>query len=222
METLDHVLAQADMLCIEDYNKGLLTPELVPRAIDMARGRSMPILIDPAAINDYSKYANATALKLNRTETEKATGMPVGNEPQYAGAASDLIEKLNLEAAIITLDKNGAYPGTREEEDAGSEPGSDTFTMSPAPATWCWRCWPSRGGRGELEEPVALANVAGGLEVERVRINPHHPRRDHPGAAQRSPRASGQGADAGAAAAGTGAIIAPAGRKSFSPMAASI
>ena len=73
LESLGEALRDADMLCIEDYNKGLLTSELCRKAIEMARSRDIPVLIDPASISDYSKYANATALKLNRTETEKAT-----------------------------------------------------------------------------------------------------------------------------------------------------
>ncbi|HSU66199.1 MAG TPA: D-glycero-beta-D-manno-heptose 1-phosphate adenylyltransferase [Tepidisphaeraceae bacterium] len=166
--TLDRVLGEADMLCIEDYNKGLLTPELCARAIELARARKIPVLIDPAAINDYAKYTNATALKLNRTETEKATGMPVNSEAQYAAAATHLLNKLNLEAIVITLDKNGAYLATKQGErrwlrtrprhvydvtGAGDMVLAMLAVARAAGATW--------------SESVALANVAGGLEVEK-------------------------------------------------------
>src|SRR6185312_5573375 len=116
LEKLEEVLAQVDLLCIEDYNKGLLTPDLCRKAIEMARQRKIPVLVDPASISDYSKYAGATALKLNRTETEKATGLTVGNEAEYDAAGTRLIEQLGLEAIVITLDKNGAYLATKDGE----------------------------------------------------------------------------------------------------------
>jgi len=168
IETLERVLAQADMLCIEDYNKGLLTPELCARAIEMARERKIPVLIDPASINDYSKYTHATALKLNRTETEKATGLPVGNEEQYAAAATRLLKTLSLEAVVITLDKNGAYLATnlgerrwlrtRQRHVYDVTGAGDMVLAMLAIARCAGASW---------TDAVALANVAGGLEVER-------------------------------------------------------
>jgi len=168
LENLERVLPDADLLCIEDYNKGLLTPELCQAALELARDRRVPVLVDPAAISDYRKYANATALKLNKTETQKATGLPMADEAQYAAASTWLIERLNLEAAVITLDKLGAYLATRSGErrwlrtrprhvydvtGAGDMVLAMLAVARCAGATW--------------SEAVALANVAGGLEVER-------------------------------------------------------
>jgi D-beta-D-heptose 7-phosphate kinase/D-beta-D-heptose 1-phosphate adenosyltransferase len=166
--TLERVLERADMLCIEDYNKGLLTPQLCAKAIELARARKIPVLIDPASITDYSKYSNATALKLNRTETEKATGMPVNSEPEYAAAGTFLLEQLNLEAVVITLDKNGAYLATRagdrrwlrtRQRHVYDVTGAGDMVLAMLAIARCAGAdWP---------EAVTLANVAGGLEVER-------------------------------------------------------
>ncbi|HEY2584496.1 MAG TPA: D-glycero-beta-D-manno-heptose 1-phosphate adenylyltransferase [Tepidisphaeraceae bacterium] len=168
LETLDRVLGEADMLCIEDYNKGLLSPELCRKAIELARARKLPVMIDPANIADYSKYANATALKLNRIETEKATGLPCGNEPQYAAAATRLIEKLNLEAVVITLDKNGAYLATKagERRWLRTRP-RHVYDVTGAGDMVLAMLAVARAAGADWPDAVALANVAGGLEVER-------------------------------------------------------
>ena len=76
----------------------------------------MPVLIDPANIPDYARYAGATALKLNRPEAEKATGVEADSPEQYPIIAEALRAKLDLEAAIVTLDKNGSYLATRDGE----------------------------------------------------------------------------------------------------------
>jgi D-beta-D-heptose 7-phosphate kinase/D-beta-D-heptose 1-phosphate adenosyltransferase len=168
LATLERVLAEADMLCIEDYNKGLLTPGLCKAAIELARQRGLPVLIDPASINDYAKYANATALKLNRTETEKATGLPVNDEPQYVAASARLIEKLNLEAVVITLDKNGAYLATRagERRWLRTRP-RHVYDVTGAGDMVLAMLAIARAAGANWADSVALANVAGGLEVEK-------------------------------------------------------
>jgi D-beta-D-heptose 7-phosphate kinase/D-beta-D-heptose 1-phosphate adenosyltransferase len=168
LESLGQALRGADMLCIEDYNKGLLTPDLCRKAIEMARGRDIPVLIDPASISDYSKYANATALKLNRTETEKATKLPVDSEAQYGAAGTHLIQKLNLEAVVITLDKNGAYLATRsgERQWLRTRP-RHVYDVTGAGDMVLSMLAVARTAGASWGESVALANVAGGLEVER-------------------------------------------------------
>jgi len=169
-------LEGAAVLCLEDYNKGLLAGDMCPRLIAMARQRNVPVIVDPANLADYSKYKGATALKLNRTETERATKLPLGTEAENAKAAQWLLDHLELEAAIITLDKSGAYLATRDGQrawlrtrqrqvydvtGAGDMVLAMTAVARAAGATWM--------------EAVALANVAGGLEVERFGSVPIKP-----------------------------------------------
>ena len=75
VDAFTRAVVDADVVLLEDYNKGVLSPAVCNKIIRTARDAGNEVLIDPAAINDYSKYAGATCLKLNRTETEKATGI---------------------------------------------------------------------------------------------------------------------------------------------------
>ena len=168
LQNLERVLAESDMLCIEDYNKGLLAPDLCRRAIELARAAKIPVLVDPAAIAEYSKYANATALKLNRTETEKASGLPTNGEAEYAAAGSWFLEKLGLEAVVITLDKNGAYLATRRGERRWLKTRQrHVYDVTGAGDMVLAMLAVARAAGASWEDSVALANVAGGLEVER-------------------------------------------------------
>lgn len=167
----------AAVLCIEDYNKGVLGGDTCQQLIAMARERGVPVLIDPANIPDYSKYAHATALKLNRIETEKATGLPVTNEAQYAAACSSLLEKLDLDAVVITLDKKGAYLATRSGERRWLQTRArQVYDVTGAGDMVLAMIAVARAGGANWEDSVALANVAGGLEVERFGSVPILPR----------------------------------------------
>ena len=86
IEAAEKAMEGAELVCIEDYNKGLLAGPVCQAIIAAARRRGLPVLVDPANIPDYSRYRGATALKLNRIETEKATGMPAQQEPEFAAA----------------------------------------------------------------------------------------------------------------------------------------
>ena len=168
LENLARVLTDADLLCIEDYNKGLLTGELCQSAIGLAKERRVPVLVDPAAISDYGKYAGATALKLNKTEAQKATGLPMGGEPQYATAAECLLDRLGLEAAVITLDKHGAYLATRAGERRWLKTRPrHVYDVTGAGDMVLAMLAVARSAGASWSDSVALANVAGGLEVER-------------------------------------------------------
>src|SRR5947207_7181412 len=66
---VERSLDGAAALCLEDYNKGVLTSAVVKRLIELARSRGVPVIVDPPSIADYSRFSGATCLKLNRSET---------------------------------------------------------------------------------------------------------------------------------------------------------
>ena len=173
---IDRVIAAlegADALCIEDYNKGLLTDEVCQHIIQLAKARLIPVFVDPAAITDYSKYKGATTITPNSTETTKATGLPVTNLTEYKIAAERLLHDLDLEAAVLTLDKNGAYLATREGERRWLKTKErKVYDVTGAGDMVLAMLAVAKTGGATWAESVTLANVAGGLEVERFGVVP--------------------------------------------------
>jgi D-beta-D-heptose 7-phosphate kinase/D-beta-D-heptose 1-phosphate adenosyltransferase len=159
----------AELLCLEDYNKGVLSPAVTQRLIQLARRKNIPVIIDPANIPDYTKYKGATALKLNRPEGERATGLPLRSPEHYEPAADALLEKLDLQAVIITLNELGSYLATRGGEHkwiqtrprqvADGTGAGDTLLAMLSMAHVAGADWP---------DAVALGNIAAGLEVEKL------------------------------------------------------
>jgi len=161
-------LAGADALCLEDYNKGLLPADVCQAIINEARLAEVPVLVDPAAIKDYSKYAGAATITPNAHEAMLATGLPVTNEEEFKAAAEKLLTDLRLEAAILTLDKRGSYLATRDgtrrwlrtrERVVYDVAGAGDMVLAMLAA--------ARASGGDWVESATLGNIAGGLEVER-------------------------------------------------------
>lgn len=168
IEAVERALAGADAICIEDYNKGLLPPEVCRAIIERARAAEVPVFVDPAAIKDYSKYAGSSVITPNATETTLATGMKVTNEEEFRAAAEHLLRELRLEAALLTLDKRGSYLATRDGERRWLTTRERTvYDVSGAGDMVLAMVAAARASGATWAEAAALGNVAGGLEVER-------------------------------------------------------
>jgi D-beta-D-heptose 7-phosphate kinase/D-beta-D-heptose 1-phosphate adenosyltransferase len=176
VERIEVELPDADLLLLEDYNKGVLAPEVCARVMASAKRRGVAVLIDPANIPDYARYHGATALKLNRIETARATGLPVNNPDEYDAAATLLLDRLALEAVVITLDKSGAYLATRDGERRWLKTRPrQVYDVTGAGDMVLAMLAMARAAGATWVEAVSLANVAGGLEVEKFGSVPIKP-----------------------------------------------
>lgn len=161
------------VLCLEDYNKGVLTESLTQRLIALAKSKNIPVLIDPARLNDYGKYRGATLIKLNRPEAEKATGLPVRDEATARIAAKKLLDVLDLQVVVITMNDKGSLLARREHSGDGSTEFLASRPRQVADATGAGDmvltalAMASAAG-ASWHEAVELANVVGGLEVEKL------------------------------------------------------
>ncbi|MBM4108928.1 MAG: D-glycero-beta-D-manno-heptose 1-phosphate adenylyltransferase [Phycisphaerae bacterium] len=176
LERFDRVLPGVDCVCLEDYDKGVCTPELCAEVIRRAAAAGKPVLVDPARTRDYARYRGATALTPNRTEAEEATGLPTcdGASVEVNGkVAARLLERLELEAAILTLDRHGALllergrapepVPTRARRVYDVTGAGDMFLAALAAARCNGLPW---------MDSVRFANAAAGLEVEVFGVQP--------------------------------------------------
>ncbi len=176
LRQIERRLDACDVVCLEDYRKGVCTPALCAAVIAACRARRIPVLVDPAPIADYSRYAHATAITPNRSEAERATGITVDPSDAVAGSrqmAEGLLRSLDLDAIVVTLDKDGALVLER----GGSAEHLPTVARQVYDVT----------GAGDMvlaalaggianglswPDAVSLANVAAGLEVEVFGVRP--------------------------------------------------
>jgi D-beta-D-heptose 7-phosphate kinase/D-beta-D-heptose 1-phosphate adenosyltransferase len=180
MAYIEKELPSCAALAVEDYAKGLLTPDFCRRVIRYARELGKPVLVDPALIADYSKYEGASTITPNRFEAEKASGLKAGDSlDQVPQMAEVLLKRHHLETALLTLDRHGMYlleKGDLEGANAGAKGGAGTHIPTRPRTVY------DVSGAGDMvlamlvmavahgatwKQAAALANVAGGLEVEK-------------------------------------------------------
>ena len=89
---------------------------LCERRLAVCRRAGVPTLVDPPNVSSLAKYKGATCVKLNRREAQAATSIDCDDFEGVERAGRQLLEELDLEAVIVTVDKDGAFLATRDGE----------------------------------------------------------------------------------------------------------
>jgi D-beta-D-heptose 7-phosphate kinase/D-beta-D-heptose 1-phosphate adenosyltransferase len=156
-----------DVVCLEDYSKGVLSPAICKAVIAAARRHQKPVFVDPARAPVWEHYAGATLLTPNRAELEIAFGRAVPDS-ELAAAGTELLTRFSVAALLITLGRDGAlllqqghapqrFP-TRPRAVYDNTGAGDAVLAMAAVAV---------AAGGTLEQATVLANIAGGLEVSK-------------------------------------------------------
>jgi D-beta-D-heptose 7-phosphate kinase/D-beta-D-heptose 1-phosphate adenosyltransferase len=168
-------LKNASVLCLEDYNKGVLTPELCQKLIELAKQMNVPVMVDPAAIADYRKYAGAATITPNRTEASLAMDVQCdGADPATLHKlARQMLSRFKLQSVVLTLDKQGALLLEK-----GKKPvlvptvARQVYDVTGAGDMVLAMLAAARANGADWLSAVELANIAAGLEVERFGVVP--------------------------------------------------
>jgi D-beta-D-heptose 7-phosphate kinase/D-beta-D-heptose 1-phosphate adenosyltransferase len=157
------------VVCIDDYNIGVCTARVCQGVIAAARRAGAEVLVDPAAIADYSKYKGATVMTPNRAEATLAAGLkvaPGAAMEAYAPVAERLLTGLELEAVVVTLDRDGALLQERGGDPvAAPTVARQVYDVSGAGDMVLAALAGARAHGLAWDAAVHLANVAAGLEV---------------------------------------------------------
>ncbi len=162
------LMADVDVICLEDYNKGLLGRAVIAAVVAAARRGNTPVLVDPAAIHDFERYRGVTLLTPNRMELSAALQRRFDDLDAMGRAAADLARQLQLEAMVVTVDRDGAILARADGavERIATRPRSVYDNTGAGDAVLSMLASALAAG-ADLHQAVQLANVAGGLEVER-------------------------------------------------------
>ncbi len=160
-------LTNVDIVCLQDYNKGLLDALLCKQMIESAKRQKKMVLVDPSPTSDYSKYIGATAITPNRQESSIAVGFEITDTQTAEAAAEELFRKLELKAVVITLDKEGAYLKTEKTGLIIPTRPRSVYDVSGAGDMVLAMLATALAAGCDYEIAVQLSNIAGGIEVEK-------------------------------------------------------
>ena len=168
--------SHVDAIIFQDYDKGVISPELIDHVVARATEKGIPVAVDPKQRN-FMEYKGVSLFKPNLKELRE--GMKLDHMPQdealYA-AASQLQEILGTEIILVTMSERGVYirrkkDGRIEEHQVAAHVRSISDVSGAGDtvislAALCLAC-----GLG-LEDIASISNRAGGLVCEQVGVVP--------------------------------------------------
>jgi rfaE bifunctional protein kinase chain/domain len=156
-------LADADALLLEDYNKGALAPPLIKAAMEVARKRGIPVVVDPK-YRQFFEYAGATVFKPNRRELESALGAAV--DLNGARAMPEVLARLKVDNLLVTLGSEGMLLLAKDGASLHIPSiARQIFDVSGAGDTVTAWMGTALAAGATIREAAQIANYAAGVEV---------------------------------------------------------
>ncbi len=153
----------ADVVVLEDYNKGVLTAAVIRTAIDEATRAGLPIVVDPKFRNIF-EYAGATVFKPNALELVRALGTPIdaGNETWLEQART----RFGCRHLLVTMGEDGMV---LRSEDASTfrvpAIAREVYDVSGAGDTVTAFVAVALAAGATMREAMVIANFAAAIEV---------------------------------------------------------
>ncbi len=104
---LRELAGSIDAVILEDYNKGVLTANLIRDLIGIAMDHDIPVLVDPK-LQGFFAYQGSTVFKPNLSELASSLGMVLQNSDlEVEMACLKLQEKLEADNLVVTRSEKG-------------------------------------------------------------------------------------------------------------------
>ncbi len=164
-------IRDADIVLVSDYDKGVCTPALLRVAVEEAKARGIRVIADPTRGGDYAKYRGCSSMTPNRLEAGLATNRTIHTNHDALASAAQLRDALGLEAGLVTLDKDGIALAHRDGRATifPTRP-RQVYDITGAGDMVMAALGLALAAGADYDPAIRLANVAGGLEVEKIGV----------------------------------------------------
>jgi rfaE bifunctional protein kinase chain/domain len=172
VEFLSSRIGSIDGVIFEDYNKGVIGPDLIRRVTALAAGPGIPVTVDPKFEN-FFEFNGVTVFKPNKKEVEEALGRKLSSAAEIEDAGRTLLGRIDAGSILMTLGDQGM---TLFEKDGGifhvPTKARTVADVSGAGDTVIATLTMALLGGATVREASSLANFSGGVVCGYVGIVP--------------------------------------------------
>jgi rfaE bifunctional protein kinase chain/domain len=174
-ERIESLVNRNDIAAIifQDYDKGVITPTLIARVVELARIHNIPSLVDPKKRN-FGSYRHATLFKPNFKELCEGLNLEI-EKTDFDGvhaAALRLQQESGFDMVMITLSEHGMLISTDNSYRVVPTQARDVADVSGAGDTVIAMASLCLATGVANYQMALLANLAAGLVCERVGVVP--------------------------------------------------
>lgn len=172
LDVINDRLGTVDAILIQDYNKGLVTQNLIKEITTITNNRNTILTVDPKQ-KHFFDYTGATVFKPNEREVEGALRISINGDESLEKAGTQILKRLKCSNLLITrgdrgmvlFEQNGniIYVPTRAKE---------VFDVSGAGDTTIGTLTSALAAGASITEAATMANYAAGIVCGEVGIVP--------------------------------------------------
>ena len=168
IKIIKNKISDVDLIILSDYDKGLVTKELVQQTVNLSKKYNILTLADPKALN-FSKYELVSTLTPNRKEASLAANMDIKSNQDVFAAGEILMNKIKLERLLITCGKDGMILFEKSKNPYIIESqAQQVFDVSGAGDTVISLLGLGLATGATFKESAMVANAAAGIVVAKL------------------------------------------------------
>lgn len=167
-----------DVIILQDYNKGVLTPITISSVIKEAQEKKIPVAVDPKKAN-FNLYNGVSLFKPNLKELREGLKMDIepGNTSQLLNAIDKLHEDQFIETVLTTLSEAGVLVSRLKEGEDRQVVNVPAHVRSIADVSGAGDTVISVAAlcialETSAHELAVISNLAGGLVCEHIGVVP--------------------------------------------------
>ena len=158
-----------DAIILEDYNKGVLTNEIISKVIKLAKKNNVFVSVDPK-IDNFFVYKGVDLFKPNLKELKEGLNTNFSYPSQkdkFETSIDQLHKKLNNKISFVTLSEHGVYINDQKSQhyipahvrNISDVSGAGDTVIATATLCMISEC--------TLKQTAEISNLAGGMVCEK-------------------------------------------------------
>lgn len=179
LEALENSVGNFDAIVFEEYDKGMLRPDLISRITGFAEAAGIPVAVDPK-YDHFWAFTGVTLFKPNLKELNDAMQSACSGSDMkcLTDAISSLRDKMPHQMTLVTTGADGMV-GMDKDGEAFHIPAKlrKVRDVSGAGDTVIAALALGLAAGVDLKSTAFVANIAGGLVCEEVGVVPVSPER---------------------------------------------
>ena len=162
-----------DVIIMEDYDKGVISKQLIEQVVKLAQKHTIPIAVDPKKRN-FNFYKNISLFKPNLKELREGMKLDLekGNLTEIINAVQKIRKEHNLETVLLTLSERGVLLVDNKVQQLIPAHIRNIADVSGAGDTVIGVAALCLALKMNSVKMATIANLAGGLVCEKVGVVP--------------------------------------------------
>lgn len=169
MDYIERASAEVQAIVISDYDKGVVTPDIIQWTVECGRRRNCFISVDPQ-VTHFDSYQGVGVLTPNHHEAGRYLKRTLVEDDQVVAGGFEILERLQAAMLIITRGEKGMTLFRQGQTQAEHFPtrARQVFDVTGAGDTVITVFTLAIAAGASAEDAVRLSNAAAGVVVARL------------------------------------------------------